>query len=429
MANVKFSLYGGNLTKKGAPVKLVIRKHNERKLIALGLFAKPEQWDEDNQRYKTGKSKGLHPDRFKNNEYLNRKELEAQDIIEEFEKERIDWTLNQFENRFLNKSHQGNVYVFFQQLVNDLRSTGHIGNAICYERTIHMISLFDSDIRKRVFCEIDFKYITSFDTWLQTPRETNYEGNRTVKRNGCCGNTRKYYHKALRAVLNKAIQMGEATVNSYPYGKGKFEVAKLEEITAKRYLSENDIEKIKHTPVTNGIEEVARKLFLFSYYCHGISYVDMAQLSHENIFEHEDGKYIIYKRQKIKNQKMAKLMSIKITPELSTLLDWFKNNTILISDYLTPCISRDYSGEQLYNHITTRYHRYNSCLKNLAKDLNIKFNLTSYVSRHSIAMKMRKNNIPIEIISQVLGHNNTKTTNVYLDSFGDDTINDAVKVL
>lgn len=90
----KFSFYQGNTTKKGSPIKLVIRKKNDRKLIALGIYANPNQWDEEQQRFKTGKGKELHPDRIKNNEYLNRKEIEANDIIDEFEKIKIDWSLN-----------------------------------------------------------------------------------------------------------------------------------------------------------------------------------------------------------------------------------------------------------------------------------------------------------------------------------------------
>ena len=73
MANFKFSLYTGNLSQKGCPIKLVIRKNNERKIIALNLYAHPSQWDEELQRYKNGRNKELHPDRNKNNEYLNRK--------------------------------------------------------------------------------------------------------------------------------------------------------------------------------------------------------------------------------------------------------------------------------------------------------------------------------------------------------------------
>ena len=56
-------------------------------------------------------------------------------------------------------------------------------------------------------------------------------------------------------------------------------------------------------------------------------------------------------------------------------------------------------------------------------------NLTSYVSRHTMAMTLQNNNISREVISQILGHNDLETTNTYLDSFNSNVIDEAAKVL
>ncbi|MDU1905816.1 MAG: tyrosine-type recombinase/integrase [Dysgonomonas sp.] len=430
MASFKFSLYAGNSSQKGCPIKLVVRKNNERKIIALNLYAHSHQWDEDLQRYKTGRNKNLHSDRIKNNEYLNRKEVQAHDIIEEFDRLKIDWTLNQFEDMFLHKSYQSNVSDFFTKLISDLKETGHDGNAECYQRTLDMLRLYDSEFNNRIFSEIGIKYVKAFDIFLQKPRTSAYKkGKRTIQRNGCCGNTRKYYHKALRAVYNKAISEGDADDRFYPYGKGKFEVNKLTETTAKRYLSDNHIKTIKTTACENIRLEIARKLFLFSYYCHGISYIDMALLSSKNIFIIEEEKYIVYKRYKLRHNNSTKPLYVKITSELESLINWFKYNTLLNTNYLTPCITKNYSHSKLYEHIKNRRGRYNDALKDVAKELGIEINLTTYVSRHSVAMRLRNSGIPIDQISQVLGHEDVKTTNVYLDSFGNRVIDEIVSVL
>ena len=55
--------------------------------------------------------------------------------------------------------------------------------------------------------------------------------------------------------------------------------------------------------------------------------------------------------------------------------------------------------------------------------------LTSYVSRHTMAMTLQDNQVPREVISQILGHSDLATTNTYLDSFGSSVIDEAVKVL
>ena len=89
-----------------------------------------------------------------------------------------------------------------------------------------------------------------------------------------------------------------------------------------------------------------------------------------------------------------------------------------------------YKGEQLYNHIRSRFGRNNKNLANLAQTLGITdMKLTSYVSRHTMAMTLQDNQVPREVISQILGHSDLATTNTYLDSFGSSVIDEAVKVL
>lgn len=55
--------------------------------------------------------------------------------------------------------------------------------------------------------------------------------------------------------------------------------------------------------------------------------------------------------------------------------------------------------------------------------------LTNYVSRHTMAMTLQDNQVPREVILQILGHSDWATTNTYLDSFGSSVIDEVVKVL
>ena len=196
----------------------------------------------------------------------------------------------------------------------------------------------------------------------------------------------------------------------------------------------------------NAVLERTRRLFLFSYYCYGISFIDAALLTKKNIIRYNGGNYIVYKRNKTKEakkvkpiqikitpeiQELMKPIQIKITPEIQELMDWFSANTLLVEDYLLPIVSiAGYKGEQLYNHIRSRFGRNNKNLTNLAKVLEITdMKLTSYVSRHTMAMTLQDNQVPREVISQILGHSDLATTNTYLDSFASSVIDEAVKVL
>lgn len=348
---------------------------------------------------------------------VNAKKSEILRIIADFDANKIDWTLNQFEQEFFHYSNKGNVKEFFENLIQTYKDTNHIGNANCYSRTLHVLELFDEKLPERVFPEIDIKYVKSFDVFLQK-RE-------------CKGNTRKFYFKTLRAVLNKAIQDGEASETTYPFGKGGFSISALEEETAKRYLPHDSMMKLKTTVMDNAVLERTRRLFLFSYYCYGISFIDAALLTKKNIIRYNSGNYIVYKRNKTKEAKKVKPIQIKITPEIQELMDWFSANTLLVEDYLLPIVSiAGYKGEQLYNHIRSRFGRNNKNLTNLAKVLEITdMKLTSYVSRHTMAMTLQDNQVPREVISQILGHSDLATTNTYLDSFASSVIDEAVKVL
>ena len=404
--------------KEGYAIWLVVRKNNKRKVMALGIYAEPHQWNDKLEMFVTDKRvPKLHPDRIYLNEWLTQKKSEILRIIADFDANKIDWTLNQFEQEFFHYSNKGNVKEFFENLIQTYKDTNHIGNANCYSRTLHVLELFDEKLPERVFPEIDIKYVKSFDVFLQK-RE-------------CKGNTRKFYFKTLRAVLNKAIQDGEASETTYPFGKGGFSISSLEEETTKRYLPHDSMLKLKTTVMDNNVLERTRKLFLFSYYCYGISFIDAALLTKKNIIRYNGGNYIVYKRNKTKEAKKVKPIQIKITPEIQELIDWFSANTLLVEDYLLPIVSiAGYKGEQLYNHIRSRFGRNNKNLSNLAKALEITdMKLTSYVSRHTMAMNLQDNQVPREVISQILGHSDLATTNTYLDSFASSVIDEAVKVL
>ena len=404
-------------------IRLRVCKERQRRYFTLKIFADDEYWDVDNECFvilknvRDKKQKEENEQRKQYNYSLSTYRVQAKEIIDGFRRERIDWTLNQFANAFLNKERQGKIKAYMENHINILRETGHIGNAKCYEASLHMLELYDDKLSKRIFSEIDIKFAKGFDIFLQ--------------KRGCKGNTRKYYFKALRSILNKAIQDKEATEKTYPFGKGGFQIAKLEEETEKRYLPIEQLNKIKNTSSENPQREYARKLFLLSYYCYGISFIDMAYLMKSNIMRLNGGEYIVYKRHKIQHQKRVKPIKIKITKEIKYLLDSLKESSPTMDDFIVPIVSiSGYTGEKLYNHIRFRYKKYNDYLAELAKELEITdTKLTTYVSRHTMAMMLQQNDVSREQISQMLGHSDMKTTNTYLDSFDTTVIDEAATAL
>ena len=93
-----------------------------------------------------------------------------------------------------------------------------------------------------------------------------------------------------------------------------------------------------------------------------MSFIDEAMLTKNNINTFGAEEHIVYKRQKTQNAKNAKPIKIPVTPAIKEQLEWFKANTALTGNYLLPVITRDYEGEQLYDHIRSRYKRINLSL-------------------------------------------------------------------
>lgn len=190
-------------------VRLCITKNKRRKYIALELYADPAYWDEAGEQFiilrnlKGAEQKAENKQREADNALLVKYKARAREIVERFEIEGIDWTLNQFEDAFLNTSKQGKFNAYFTDRIAELHATGHIGNSQTYKQTQDMLRSYDRKLDQRLFSDIDLRYVRGFDMFLQ--------------KRSCCGNTRKFYFKALRAILNRANAEGVGSVATYPF--------------------------------------------------------------------------------------------------------------------------------------------------------------------------------------------------------------------
>lgn len=409
--------------KKGLhPIRLRITQHRKIAYFSLKIFADIDFWDEESERFIIKKSlrkaeeKEANEDRKKNNALIERICQKVNKIEYFFSENNIDFTLNQFKEKYSNQAKQSNIHSYFERHIATLIETKHIGNANTFSITLKMLTNFDENFNKKLFSEIDIKYIKKFDVWMQV-RE-------------CKGNTRMHYLKKLRAIWNMAIKDGEAASSSYPFGKLGFEVGLLEEETEKRYLPTEYLEILKTTKSKTPNGEFARNVFLLSYYLYGMSFRDMGLLKKANIVKLNKGKYIVYKRTKTRNIKNTKAISIRMTSDIVNIINALCENSLAIDDYLLPLISLRKDNEtDHYKHLSNRRKTIGGWMKDLSEEFNFDFNLTTYVSRHTMAMQLQDNEIPESVISQILGHKDLRTTKTYLDSLDTSIIDEAAQVL
>ena len=71
--------------------------------------------------------------------------------------------------------------------------------------------------------------------------------------------------------------------------------------------------------------------------------------------------------------------------------------------------------------------RINRNLKKLGEDIGLELPLTMYVARHSWATTARSEGVPISVISEGMGHDNEKTTQIYLASLESSVVDKATR--
>ena len=169
------------------------------------------------------------------------------------------------------------------------------------------------------------------------------------------------------------------------------------------------------------IRQLAQDIFVFSYLCGGISFVDIANLTPRNIIDNR----LVYQRQKTHGE-----INLPLSPEAPSLIAKYADYQ-LGADYLFPILhnKKHITPMQKTNRVRKVCHQVNQELRALGKDLGISADVTTYVARHSFATVLKKSGVNIGIISQALGHQDIKTTQIYLDSFDNEQIDEAMKLL
>ena len=143
----------------------------------------------------------------------------------------------------------------------------------------------------------------------------------------------------------------------------------------------------------------------------------MAYITKKNIM---DGR-LVYSRKKTK-----KIINLPLQQEALEVLKKYRSD----SEYLFPIFSAFHKTEQQKrNRLHKVITKVNDALKEIGKELGIPIDLTTYVARHSYATVLKRSGVSTAIISESLGHSSEKVTQIYLDSFENSQIDEAMKNL
>lgn len=228
---------------------------------------------------------------------------------------------------------------------------------------------------------------------------------------GLVSNSVSFYMRILRAVYNRAVEQ-DLTKDRRPFRT----VFTGTEKTLKRAISISDIKRIRELDLLSRPNlEFARDIFLFLFFCRGMSFIDAAFLKRTDI---QNG-VLTYRR-----HKTNQVLHIKIIEPIKDLIDRYSNKD---SPYLLPVITRSDCDERKQYEAALR--RVNNALKIIADMLKLPIPLTTYVSRHAWATIAKSKNVPVNVISDALGHDSIATTQIYLASIDTSVIDRANELI
>ena len=274
---------------------------------------------------------------------------------------------------------------FMQGIIKQKQRLGRTCTARNYQSTLRSFMRFRGG-KDLALKDLNEDVVMAYEAWLMD--------------NGVRRNTSSFYMRILRAVYNRAVKK-KFVRQAFPFRGVYTGIDK----TSKRAVPLSVVKSIKDIDISHSSsQDLARDMFLMSFYLRGMSFVDLAHLRKSNLH----GGYIHYNRSKTHQH-----LQIKVEEAMMKIIDKYKQQTEG-SDYLLPILNSTQENEQRQYHNAANRIAYN--LKNIAKNVGLQGSLTLYVARHSWATIARDNDISVSVISEGLGHDSIATTQIYLDS-------------
>lgn len=402
-ATISVVCYKSKMLSNGEyPLMLRVAKDGKRSMKSLGVSVNPIHWD-----FSKNCPKKNCPNRATLMQLITKTLMEYQSKVVEVKSKGEDTTISAIMAEKEQITSRMTVEEFLTSHIQQLRENGKVGNSYAYLNLRTTLQNFYGKKLNFLFSAVDVVFCYKFEAWM---RKNKFEDT-----------TMHYYFRTLRATYNKAVEGKYADREKNPFIE--YKLSRFSTKTKKRALSKENIMKILKMDCT-GMSEKARlahDVFSFSYYCGGISLVDVANLTPYNNI---DGR-LIYERQKTHGS-----INLVMLDEAKAIIERYADYCEK-SGYLFPILdSRVHiTPMQKFNRVRKLCRQINKELHRIAKDLGINEDVTTYVARHSFATVLKKSGVNIGIISQALGHQDIKTTQIYLSKFDDEQVDSAMKNL
>ena len=396
MATVKIKFRASSVAGKEGTLYYHIIHQRKLRWISTDYHVYPEEWNARKSSVIVSNSNNRQAHLQLIQSQIDWEMKQMQCIIHDKEMDGVSYSVDDLANEIQQLPTSQSMFTFFRKQIAKKEQMQCVGTKNNYTNAVNRFIEFRNQ-KDLTFSQMTADMMEMYQAWLW---------NRGVGQN-----TVSFYLRTLRTLHHKAVEAGQATSNDI---FAHVQTANVR--TAKRAISIKDIRKIEKLELQIGSSiDKARDLFLLSFYLRGMAFVDMAFLKKSDL---KCG-MVSYNRRKTHQN-----LNIEWIKPMQAIIDKYAEQT-KDSPYMLPILT----GKETSPYTQYRKVEYNTNynLKKIGKMIGLKIPLTTYVARHTWASIALHMNIPIATISEGMGHNSYKTTQIYLESIDVSTINEANK--
>ena len=387
MSSVKFTIKNNPNKDNEYSIILVLVKDRKNTSITIGQSCKKEDWCFESRRLKRTHKKHKDINRF-----IEKINLKVDDFIHERKMLGEEYTLSDLANEIKrddSKSTTLDYFSFHQEIVDEFVKSDKTGSAKINKETLSSLKKFHKNDTLK-FTELNFEFLQKYDSFLRSGGGT--DSGIGIKM------------RTIRAIFNKAIQRRHVPERLYPFKA--YKISSLKKEAKREYLTEDEIKSLINKDFSHNKKlQFAKDMYLFSFYCRGMNFIDIMKLNSKNLFE-DKASYV--------RTKTGVHLEFKLMKSAQEILDYYNKKSF--TKFAFPILlSENMTTSQIENRAHKKLGQINPALKDIMQVLKINKHITFYTARHSFATYLKYNNISIDAVSEMLGHTDIKTTQSYLN--------------
>jgi len=371
--NILFVIRGDRTRSDGkVPLQCRLTYKMKRKQFATGLFINPNQWISNKQ-----EAVLLDENKYFNSQIsLIRQKLNQAFLVLQVKDE--DFNANDIYNQFLGKKASIDKTIIDAFNYHTERMSKLVGIEVTqtsvgkyYQTLKHVKTYLMFKYKKRDYLlkDLNLNFLTDFEYYLKT--EKVFKPNTVYKT-----------AQRLRRVVRVAVAINYILKDPFLLHKANKPKVKVV------FLSSEELEMLESYQFTQLRLQQVKEWFIFSCYT-GLAYSEFRGLKKKHIVKGFDGAMWI----EMIRKKTQKNIAIPILPTAKRLIYKYINGD---SEFIFDVCSNQ---------------RYNSYLKEIASIVGIEKRLTTHTARKTFASTvLLYNDVPMEIVSQLLGYSSITTT-------------------